>query len=553
MRFSVPTSFTLAASPSAGSRLNDTCASYCSRGSVWKDSRFTVCWCNSSIAARPYSDAGSITVAATLVNGSFPFSLPATSASITAAGCAATTAGVLKSGSRPLRGIFSASTSATHGARTRTSFSPSSAYVRSTMLAPARRASCQCFFVTSAPPAKKTKSIRSNEDASSCWMNAASSPAAVTCPAASSSSSSMKSDAPSNDSPSSSLTSFPASDDAPTIPIRYILFAMFSCNSFSLSQRHPQALSQPRSLPLAHTTRLLPPPSAPRVRQPRHHARHQIRHCNDDQHLLRKQHNQCAHKRNHCDQLERMAFAQSNLFRTPETPVAHHQKAGDEQQAQPHQRNPWIVDRRTPLVVNHRADHTRARRYRHPHKIFLTRSSGIARLRVDADIKPCQPTRSADQKDEADEHPNMYDLFPKLWVLHQRQHSEPPDIRQQTRRHAKRNHIRQRVQFPAKIARRVGHPRDDAIEPIEQNRDPQRQRRVIEVSGIRRRPLNALHNRIVSSRHVARGKQRRQHIHPAAWLSSHFAIGIHLRHPQRLALHQATTVAAEACCGTGSS
>ena len=54
---------------------------------------------------------------------------------------------------------------------------------------------------------------------------------------------------------------------------------------------------------------------------------------------------------------------------------------------------------------------------------------------------------------------------------------ETPYQRQQTRRHAKRNHIRQRIEFPAKIAGRIRHARNAAIERIKWNRNQNRDRR----------------------------------------------------------------------------
>src|SRR5258708_1841009 len=115
--------------------------------------------------------------------------------------------------------------------------------------------------------------------------------------------------------------------------------------------------------------------------------------------------------------------------------------------------------------MDHRADHARTRRYRHPDKILLPRSPRIARLWIDADVEARQPAGSADQKNKADEDPDMYQLAAQLRMLQLRQHAEPPEVSQQTRRHAKRNHIRERVQLLAEVARRVRHPRNNAVEP----------------------------------------------------------------------------------------
>src|ERR1017187_7825757 len=90
----------------------------------------------------------------------------------------------------------------------------------SMMLAPASRAVFQYFRVVSGSPAKKAKSIPANESASIFWMKLTSSPAVVTCPAASSASRSATSQSANCDSDRASLSSLPASEDAPTMAIR---------------------------------------------------------------------------------------------------------------------------------------------------------------------------------------------------------------------------------------------------------------------------------------------------------------------------------------------
>src|SRR6266851_586938 len=199
--------------------------------------------------------------------------------------------------------------------------------------------------------------------------------------------------------------------------------------------------------------------------------------------------------------------------------------------------------------MDHRADHARACRYRHPHKILLPRPPRIARLRIDADVEPRQPARSADKKNKADEDPDMHQLPTQLRMLQLRQHAEPPNVRQQTRRNSERNHVRQRVQLLAEVARRVRHPCNNAVEPIEQNRNPQRQRRPVKVTLVRYRSLDALRNRVVAGSHIACGKQRRKNIHAATRLTSHLPAGTNLR----LIRHQATTAIAALSVSTGSS
>ncbi len=188
------------------------------------------------------------------------------------------------------------STSATHGARTSTSFSPSSAYVRSTMLAPARRASCQYFFVICSvarkedevhpverrrlQPLDKRSLIprRSHLSRGILHHRAAQSPMppATTSPARRSTLSQ----------PATTPRQFQF-DILCLVMILLTLGLQFRHRSVGFSTAGSDPLSLARNRGVA-------PLSAPRIRQPRHHARHQIRHRNDDQHVLGIQHNQRA-------------------------------------------------------------------------------------------------------------------------------------------------------------------------------------------------------------------------------------------------------------------
>src|ERR1039458_5218493 len=161
----------------------------------------------------------------------------------------------------------------------------------STMLAPARRAVFQCFLVASGSPAKNTKSMPAKDSASTFWMKVTSSPVAVICPA-SSSSSSTKSLAASDESASASVNSLPASEDAPTIPIRYVLpainalvplqFALACAEQIQVIHRFdPCKSSRGQSRPPG-----APPPPAPGVCQSRKHSGDQIAERNDHQHQL---------------------------------------------------------------------------------------------------------------------------------------------------------------------------------------------------------------------------------------------------------------------------
>src|SRR5579871_3794707 len=247
------------------------------------------------------------------------------------------------------------------------------------MLAPARRASCQCFFVTSAPPAKKTKSILSKEACSIAWINAGSSPADVICPATSSSSSRMKFDAASSDSPNSSLTSLPASDDAPTTPTRYTLFVI------DLLQRFY------RSFAGFNLRRVVPPFPAPRVRQPRYNAGHKISQGNRDQHVFGIQRYQRTNESQHRNELKRMSATEADLLTAPETPAAHHQKPCEEDEAQPYESHPRVRNRRAVFKMNDRCKDSCTCWNRHADKVFPARAPRVPRLRINADVEPRKP------------------------------------------------------------------------------------------------------------------------------------------------------------------
>ena len=62
-----------------------------------------------------------------------------------------------------------------------------------------------------------------------------------------------------------------------------------------------------------------------------------------------------------------------------------------------------------------------------------------------------------------------------------RQKMESPDHRQQARRHAKRDHVGQRIQLLAKFAGGVGHARDAPVQRVERNRKHDRNRRPVQM------------------------------------------------------------------------
>src|ERR1017187_6266053 len=217
------------------------------------------------------------------------------------------------------------------------------------MLAPSCRAVFQYLLVDSGSPAKKTKSMPTKDSESIFWMMEGSSPAVVICPAASSASSSTTSQAASGDSASASLSSLPASEAAPTMPIRYGLPAITPTpDSLPISLPHagqspPSIHETPNCLRGTRLAGTTPPPS-PGIRQPRKHARTQVPERDDHQHPLRLPCNQRADQPHQRNQLEGMAPAGGKLLGAPEAPTANHQICREQDQYQPDQRDPWIVD-----------------------------------------------------------------------------------------------------------------------------------------------------------------------------------------------------------------
>ena len=195
--------------------LKATCASKTSLGRGWNESRFTVCWCNSSMPRCPCSDAGSRTVVTTRRIAPAFAARKSKSANVTATGCAVTHGPGCNSG-----GAICPRSRSTHRERTLAPASFSNAAERSMMALPASRASFQQRRVLSGSEAKKVKSTCSNCSARILWIKLISSPIASSWPRDSSSSSSRTSTAGKFRSFNISAISFPLSEAAPTIAAR---------------------------------------------------------------------------------------------------------------------------------------------------------------------------------------------------------------------------------------------------------------------------------------------------------------------------------------------
>ena len=104
----------------------------------------------------------------------------------------------------------------------------------------------------------------------------------------------------------------------------------------------------------------------------------------------------------------------------------------------------------------------------------------------------------------------------QLGVGKRGQQPETPHPRQQSRSQSERDHISERIQLTAEIATCLGHARDASIQSIEQNREPDRLGRIIQVPGLGYGRVRDLKDRIVSCRYIQSGKQGWQDVHPFA-------------------------------------
>src|SRR5580658_7101336 len=211
-----------------------------------------------------------------------------------------------------------------------------------------------------------------------------------------------------------------------------------------------------------------------------------------------------------------MTLAEVDLFTRPEAPGAHHQESAQTDENQPQHADPLRLYRIRAEKMHRRRQHARRCGNRHPYKILPVRSSWIPRLRIVADIESRQPRRAANQKEKTDEAAGLHQMLVQFRIERVGQKIKSPDVRQQARRNAKRNHVGQRIQLLAKIARRVGHARNAPIQRIERNSEQDRNSRTVQVRmrvGIRSNRRDGLRNREVPRADIARCEQRRQKKH----------------------------------------
>src|SRR4051794_5114537 len=90
-----------------------------------------------------------------------------------------------------------------------------------------------------------------------------------------------------------------------------------------------------------------------------------------------------------------------------------------------------------------------------------------------------------------------------------------PDPRQDRGGDTEGNHIRQGIELSPEIAGGVCHASDAPVETVKYHRETNSLRRIIKMERCAGRPLNSLGNRVISSRDIARGEKRGQHVHTA--------------------------------------
>ena len=122
----------------------------------------------------------------------------------------------------------------------------------------------------------------------------------------------------------------------------------------------------------------------------------------------------------------------------------------------------------------------------HADKILAAGPAGIARLGVVADVEARQARGAAEQEKKADEGAGLHQVLTQLRVDRIGQEMEAPDKGQQAGRHAKGDHVGERVEFPAEVAGGVGHAGDAAVERVEGNGEEDGDGRPVEVHMARR-------------------------------------------------------------------
>ena len=153
-----------------------------------------------------------------------------------------------------------------------------------------------------------------------------------------------------------------------------------------------------------------------------------------------------------------MAAGEVDLLARPETPGAHHQKSAQPDQDQPQNRNPPRFDR----ICRRKSEPWPPASPPPPESACLQNTSGPAVpdcaaaaswLMLKRASREAPPIR----KRKRNESTRLHQVLMQLRVDRVRQKMKTPDISQQAGRDAKCDHVRQRIQFLAEIARRIRH------------------------------------------------------------------------------------------------
>src|SRR5665213_360672 len=352
-------------------------------------------------------------------------------------------------------------------------------------------------------PARITTAASSTASGSSFDRNAGTPPIYVSLPVSSSASATSRSWSPSDDCPNTSTISRPSSVSPPT---RAISAGLESAN-LSLRFRSRERSGLPAEIAAYET-----------ARAKRDSTRH-IRAREDEQHRLRPVPDRVNRRTHQHKQNGRSRTQHVELFETPVTPRAHHQKGKQCQQGEP-QRGP--VKARDGIAVeciNNGRHHPCRGWNRQPHEILAGGQPRISGHGVFLDIESRQPHRPADQKQERQKFSRALQLIEHPGSERCPHECHAPYISQDRGRDSEADDVGQRIELAAELAGCVGHARDAPVKPVQQNCEPDRLRRYFEIERRlawirpeRQRPLKSPQNRKIPQEDVPGREQRGQRI-----------------------------------------
>ena len=170
--------------------------------------------------------------------------------------------------------------------------------------------------------------------------------------------------------------------------------------------------------------------------------------------------------------------------------------------------------------MDDRRNHSRAGRNRHAHEIFLPRTSRVRRLRILRNVEARQAARARHEESEAGHRAQFRNFQAQVGGNDHRQQMEAPHPGEQRGGDAESDHVGQRIEFPAKIARGVSHARDAAVQTVEQYGKADGLCGKVQVPCVTRGAMHGLQNRVETGRDIRCGEQRGQQIHAFAQFSA---------------------------------